>query len=71
MNLAAPVTLALAGKICPIKDDLSFLTEKITMADGIILAVPCYILGPAAISKLWSDRTIALSQRLQIFGTNL
>jgi multimeric flavodoxin WrbA len=55
------------GKICPIKDDLSFLTEEITMADGIILAVPCYILGPAAISKLWSDRTIALSQHLQDF----
>lgn len=56
-----------SGKLCPIKDDLSFLTEKITMADGIILAVPCYLLGPAAITKLWSDRTIALSQRLKDF----
>jgi Multimeric flavodoxin WrbA len=56
-----------SGMLCPIKDDLSFLSEKINKADGIILAVPCYFLGPAAITKLWSDRTIALSQRLKDF----
>jgi multimeric flavodoxin WrbA len=55
------------GKICPIKDDLYFLYDKIKMADGIILAVPCYFLGPAAITKLWSDRTLALAQNLKDF----
>jgi multimeric flavodoxin WrbA len=55
------------GKPCPIKDDLYFLCDRILMADGIILAVPCYFLGPAAIAKLWSDRSIALAQRLKDF----
>ncbi|MHB8126673.1 MAG: flavodoxin family protein [Desulfitobacteriaceae bacterium] len=55
------------GKLCPIKDDLYFLCEKIKMADGIILAAPSYFLGPAAITKLWSDRTIAIAQRLEDF----
>lgn len=44
-----------------------FLGEKIKAADGLILAAPCYILGPAAITKLLSDRTIALSHLLEDF----
>lgn len=60
-------TCLVPGKFCPIKDDLYYLYDKIKMADGIILAVPCYFLGPAAITRLWSDRTLALAQRLKDF----
>ena len=49
-------------KQCPVNDDLYFLLEKIRTADGIILAAPCYALGPAAVTKVLSDRIIALAQ---------
>lgn len=55
------------SKRCPLNDDLYFLGDKIKATDGLILAAPCYILGPAAITKFWSDRTIALSQFLEEF----
>ncbi|ODA39928.1 flavodoxin family protein [Desulfosporosinus sp. BG] len=50
------------GKQCPVDDDLYFLVEKIKAADGIILAAPCYALGPAAVTKVLGDRIIALAQ---------
>lgn len=49
-------------KQCPINDDLYFLLDKIRTADGIIFAAPCYALGPAAVTKLWSDRIIAMAR---------
>lgn len=55
------------GKLCPIKDDLYPLVEKIKAADGIILAAPCYALGPAAVTKLIGDRIIALTHFLDDF----
>jgi multimeric flavodoxin WrbA len=54
-------------KLCPIGDDLYFLVEKIKEADGVIVAAPCYALGPAAIIKLVGDRIIALAQLLDDF----
>lgn len=47
---------------CPTQDDLYFLLNLMKEADGIIWATPCYALGPAAITKLWGDRIIALAQ---------
>lgn len=55
------------GKLCPSEDDLYFLAEKMKEADGIILSVPCYSLGPAAIVKMLGDRSIALGQMLEDF----
>ena len=49
---------------CPLKDDLYFLLDRIIEADGIIISSPCYALGPAAITKLFGDRIIALAQHL-------
>ncbi len=49
---------------CPLMDDLYFLLDKIKEADGLILSAPCYALGPAAITKLFGDRIIALTQHL-------
>lgn len=55
------------GKLCPLGDDLYYLADKIKAADGVIVSSPCYVLGPAAITKLFSDRTIALAQFLDDF----
>jgi multimeric flavodoxin WrbA len=49
---------------CPLMDDLYFLYDKIKEADGLILSAPCYALGPAAITKLFGDRIIALAQHI-------
>lgn len=52
---------------CPLDDDLYPLIERIKAADGIILAAPCYALGPAAITKLIGDRILVLNQYLDDF----
>lgn len=49
-------------KQCPIDDGLYYLIEKIKEADGIIIASPEYVLGPAAITKVLTDRMIAIAQ---------
>ncbi|EGW40512.1 flavodoxin family protein [Desulfosporosinus sp. OT] len=49
---------------CPLIDDLYFLLDRLKDADGIILSSPCYALGPAAITKLFGDRIIALAQHI-------
>lgn len=53
------------GRQCSLDDDLYYLIEKIKEADGIIISVPCYILGPAAVTKILTDRIIALSQSIE------
>ncbi|HBW35966.1 flavodoxin family protein [Desulfosporosinus sp. BICA1-9] len=60
-------TCLLPDKSCPIDDDLYPLADKIKAADGIILASPCYALGPASVTKLIGDRIIALNQLLEDF----
>ncbi len=60
-------TCLIPGKRCPIEDDLYFLAEQIQNADAIIFSAPCYVLGPAAITKLIGDRMIALAQYLEHF----
>ncbi|HVJ48881.1 flavodoxin family protein [Desulfitobacterium sp.] len=55
-------TCLIPGKQCSQNDDLYFLLEKIKAADGIILSAPCYVLGPAAVTKVLADRMIALTQ---------
>ena len=52
------------NRSCPLTDDLYFLLDKIKEADGLILSAPCYALGPAAITKLFGDRIIALAQHI-------
>ncbi len=60
-------TCLIPGKQCPIDDRLYFLVDKLIAADGIILTAPCYALGPAAVTKLLSDRIIALARFHQEF----
>ncbi len=42
---------------CKLDDDMNFILESINEANYIILAVPCYILGPAGIAKMIADRS--------------
>ncbi|MEW6201298.1 MAG: flavodoxin family protein [bacterium] len=42
---------------CKIKDDLQFVLESIRKADGVIVAIPVYCFGPAAIFKMVVDRS--------------
>ena len=54
-------------KLCPVDDGLYYLVDKIKAADAIILAAPCYALGPAAVTKLFGDRILALRQFIDDF----
>lgn len=48
------------GSTCIINDDFNLLMDKISSADGIILASPLYILGPNASLKLLLDRFLSM-----------
>lgn len=51
---------------CAIKNDgLQTLLEKILFADGLIVAAPTYLLGPAGIVKLVADRALNLAPHLE------
>lgn len=41
---------------CPLKDDRDMICEKMTAADGIILAAPTYAVGVPALMKNFIDR---------------
>jgi len=47
-------------KSCRIDDDLSFLLEKIRLADAVVLAAPCYSLGPNSSIKAFQDRFLSV-----------
>ncbi|MGF7183972.1 multimeric flavodoxin WrbA [Desulfitispora alkaliphila] len=53
---------------CHLDDDAAELFQKIIEADGIIIAAPTYVLGPAASTKLFLDRFLMLGRKMeQIF----
>jgi len=41
---------------CPIDDDFKLVMDSLREADAIIIAAPCYLLGPNASIKLFLDR---------------
>ena len=49
-----------AEKDCVLKDDLSFLLDKIKAADGVIIVSPCYFLGSHTAVKTIGDRLISV-----------
>jgi multimeric flavodoxin WrbA len=49
---------------CPLDDDMAWLVETIQAADGLVLAVPTYFLGPAAVVKLVIDRLLMVTGRV-------
>lgn len=44
--------------VCVIKDDFSWVMDKIKQADALVIGVPVYLLGPHAGYKLLTDRLL-------------
>jgi NAD(P)H-dependent FMN reductase len=60
----------IAGMSCPHKDDVDFLLDQITEADGVIIASPVYFLGAHSIFKQILDRGFLFYRVLrETFGT--
>jgi len=49
------------GARCVLPDDFRFLTEKIAAADALVIAAPCYFLGPNAVFKNVLDRFLSVA----------
>jgi NAD(P)H-dependent FMN reductase len=63
--LRCAITMApIGGKPCPLDDDMAWLVDTIRAADGLVLAVPTYFLGPAAVLKLVLDRLLMVTGRV-------
>ena len=53
---------------CVIDDDLGFLLEKVRSADAVVIAAPCYILGPNASIKKLQDRFVSIGNKYGQFA---
>jgi len=53
---------------CNLKDDFSFIVDKIFEADGLVLGSPCYILESTAIIKQLIDRAFSVNFRSKAKG---
>ena len=56
---------ALAGRVCPLDDDLNFLLDEVRQSDALIIAAPTYFTGPTAQVKSILDRFLILSSSEQ------
>lgn len=54
-------------QFCPLKDDRPKIEEKITNADGVILASPVYVIQVSGIMKLLIDRMAYVCHRPRFF----
>jgi hypothetical protein len=52
---------AIGSKSCPLDDDMPWLVDALRAANGLVLAVPTYFLGPAAVLKLVLDRLLTVT----------
>lgn len=55
-------------KLCPCKDDLSIIREKLIKADGIVFATPVYAYQVPALLKRIIDRMAFLFHRQELVG---
>ncbi|MTV50760.1 flavodoxin family protein [Heliobacillus mobilis] len=53
------------GKECPIKDDFSFVLDKLTEADAVLFGVPVYFFGPHGSLKLLTDRMLGVQNIIE------
>lgn len=53
---------------CIIKDDLKYLLDKIRAADAVVIAAPCYFLGPQGSIKMLQDRFLSVSNKSREFA---
>jgi multimeric flavodoxin WrbA len=54
--------------MCPLKDDLLTIREKMQAADGLIISTPVYVNDVSGIVKTWLDRLAFLSHRPEFAG---
>lgn len=54
----------IGGQPCPQDDDMAWLIKTLAAADGLVLAVPTYFLGPAAVLKQVLDRLLMVTGRV-------
>lgn len=53
---------------CSIEDDLNFLLDKINNSDAVVIAAPCYILGPHSSIKQFQDRFLSIGNKYEQFS---
>jgi multimeric flavodoxin WrbA len=53
---------------CVINDDLSFLLERIRNSDAVVIAAPCYILGPHSSIKKVQDRFVSIGNKYEQYA---
>ncbi len=53
---------------CNLKDDFSFIVDKIFESDGLVLGTPCYILESTAVVKQLIDRAFSINFRSKAKG---
>ncbi len=53
---------------CIIEDDLAFLLEKVRNADAVVIAAPCYMLGPNGSIKKLKDRFVSIGNKFEQFA---
>lgn len=53
---------------CVIKDHLPFLLDRIRHADAIVLAAPCYFLGPHSAVKIFTDRLLSVGSKYKQYA---
>lgn len=46
------------GSRCVMKDDFNFVLDKIIEADGLVIGLPVYVLGPHGYYKMLNDRLL-------------
>ena len=55
-------------KSCVIQDDFGFVINQIKQADAVVIAAPCYFLGPHTAVKLMNDRLISVINDARAFA---
>lgn len=53
---------------CVINDDLAFLLDRIRYSDAVVIAAPCYILGPHGSIKKLQDRFVSIGNKYEQYA---
>lgn len=57
-----------ARRPCRLDDDVAWLFDRMTAADGLVVGAPTYVLGPAGVVKLVLDRYLMIGHRVEELG---
>jgi len=49
------------GAPCPLQDDMAFLLDALVSADCLVVGAPTYVLGPAGVIKMLTDRLFMMA----------